>query len=97
LKAVKDWPEDLQAAIKTIKYDKLRTGTDAHGNGIFEKFIKEITFNDKGAALNRLERCKGMQVEKREIKAQLDIRMMLTEIDGLNRDGKSLRLPQDCD
>lgn len=97
LRELNDWPEDLKAAVKTIKYDKMRTGTDAQGNPVFEKFIKELTFNDKGAALNRLEKCFGMQVERKEIKAQLDIRMILTEIDGLNRDGQSLKLPQDCD
>lgn len=97
MRDIKDWPEDLQAAVKTVKYDKMRTGTDAHGNGVFEKFIKEITFNDKGGALNRLEKCFGMQVERKELKTQLDIRMILTEIDGGNRDGKSLKLPQDCD
>jgi hypothetical protein len=88
LRALKDMPAELQSCIKKIKH-----ATDP--NGI--RYISEIQFWDKGGALNRLEKCYGMQVERKEIKAQLDIRMILTEIDGLNRDGQSLKLPQDCD
>jgi hypothetical protein len=88
IRELKDMPEGLKRSIKVVKHSM-------DPNGV--KYISEIQFWDKGGALNRLEKCYGMQVERKEIKAQLDIRMILTEIDGLNRDGQSLKLPQDCD
>ncbi len=60
IKELHDWPEDLRAAIKDFKFGRIRVGTDAHGNAIYEKYLKKLTFHDKGAALNRLEKCYGM-------------------------------------
>ena len=91
IKELHDWPEDLIAAIKTVKYDKARVGTDNEGNAIYQKYIKVLIFHDKGAALNRLEKCYGMQREKKEVSGNFDIRAILSEIDGMNR-GK---LPQE--
>lgn len=77
-----DWPADIRAAIRSIKFTD-----DMAGNRV----ISEVQFYDKGQALNRLEKCYGMQVEKREVTGQLDIRAVLASIDGKNR-GK---LPQE--
>ena len=90
-----DWPEDLRAAIKDFKFDRIRVGTDDHGNAIYKKYLKKLTFHDRGAALNRLEKCYGMHQgnkrEKKEVSGGIDIRAILAKIDGLNR-GK---LPQE--
>lgn len=89
-----EMPENLQAAIKSIKYDKIRVGTDNEGNAIYQRRLKSISFHDKGAALNRLEKFYGLhgnKREKKEVSCQFDIRAILAKIDGQNR-GK---LPQD--
>jgi hypothetical protein len=94
IKGLEDMPEDLQAAIKSVKYDKTRVGTDDQGNAIYQRHLKSISFHDKGAALNRLEKYYGLHEKKREKDEdsfKFDIRAILAKIDGQNR-GK---LPQD--
>jgi phage terminase small subunit len=94
IKKLEDMPEDLQAAIKSVKYDKIKVGTDDQGNAKYQRRLKSISFHDKGAALNRLEKYYGLHGNKRdknEVSCQFDIRTILAKIDGLNR-GK---LPQD--
>lgn len=93
IRELHDMPEELHAAIKRVKYDKIRVGTDSHGNAIYENHIKEISFHDKGSALNRLEKFYGMQEENKKTSNTLEIRAILAEIDGRDR-GK---LPQDND
>ena len=65
LKQIEDWPEDIQAAIKTVEYeDVVRTtgDPDKDGNPQTEvvRVIKKIHFNDKGQALGRMERALGI-------------------------------------
>jgi len=95
VKELKDMSEGLLAAIKLIKYDKIRVGTDKQGNAIYEKYIKRISFHDKGAALNRIEKCFGMhqgnKLEEKKDSFGSIIRAILAEINGQNR-GK---LPQE--
>lgn len=95
IKELHDWPKDLQAAVKTLKYDKMRVGTDNQGNAIYQKYIKVLVFHDKGAALNRLEKCFGMdrenEQENKDESGVMLIRAILAKIDGQNR-GK---LPQE--
>jgi hypothetical protein len=90
-----NWPENLKAAIKDLKYGRIRVGTDGNGKAIYEKYLKKLALHDKGAALNRLEKCFGMHQEnnrgKKEVSGLIDIRAILKEIDGMNR-GK---LPQE--
>ena len=88
-----DWPADLQAAVKSIEFKSVHIGDDDDGHKIMKNLIKKIYFEDKGSALARMEKVKGMVVEKAEITGHFDIRAILASIDGLNR-GK---LPQDCD
>jgi len=88
----KDWPKHLRKAVKTIDYEDAII-TDKNGETQTMRVIKRITFNARGGALNRIERCYGMHTEKVEHSGQVDIRAILARIDGLNR-GK---LPQDCD
>ena len=94
IKGLEDMPEDLQAAIKSVKYDKTRVAIDDQGNAIYQRHLKSISFHDKGAALNRLEKYYGLHKNKREkdeASFKFDIRAILAKIDGQNR-GK---LPQD--
>jgi len=95
IKELHDWPEDLRAAIKDIKLGRIRVGTDDHGNPIYKKYLKELTLHDKGAALNRLEKCYGMYRENAPENncdsGVMLIKAILAKIDGMNR-GK---LPQE--
>lgn len=95
IKELHDWPEDLRAAIKDLKFGKIRVGTDDHGNSIYKKYLKKLTLHDKGAALNRLEKCHGMHQENNsgnnDDSGAMLIRAILAKIDGQNR-GK---LPQE--
>jgi phage terminase small subunit len=95
IRELHDMPEELLAAIKRVKYDKFIYGYDEHtGEPIYRPYIKEITFNDKGQALARLEKVYGMNVpEKHEHDITADIRQILIELDGMDR-GK---LPQEND
>lgn len=86
-----DMPVGLLAAIKIVKYGRMRVGTDKNGNALYQRYTKHITLHDKGAALNRLEKYYGMQRENKEVSGLIDIRAILKEIDGMNR-GK---LPQE--
>jgi len=95
IKEVHEWPEGLRAAIKDIKLGKIRVGTDDHGNPTYKKYLKELTLHDKGASLNRLEKCYGMYRENAP-ENNCDsgvtlIKAILAKIDGMNR-GK---LPQE--
>jgi phage terminase small subunit len=91
IKELHDWPEGLCAAIKDLEYDRISVGTDDHGKAKYKYYLKKLTFHDKGAALNRLEKCYGMQRKKKEVSGNFDIRAILARIDGLDR-GK---LPQE--
>jgi phage terminase small subunit len=95
IKELHEWSEGIRKAIKDFKFDKIRVGTDDQGNAIYKKYLKKLTFHDRGAALNRLEKCYGMhqgnKPEKREVSGGIDIRTILAKIDGRNR-GK---LPQE--
>jgi phage terminase small subunit len=95
IKELHDWPESIRAAIKDFKFGSIRVGTDDHGNAIYKKYLKQLTFHDKGSALNRLEKCYGMHQEnKQENKNDsgiMLIKAILAKIDGQNR-GK---LPQE--
>jgi len=99
IKEVQDWPEDLQAAIKSVKYeDVVRQTGELNKDGTpkteIVRVIKEIQFNDKGQALGRMAKNLGIITEEGKGGDQFfDIRVILAKIDGLNR-GK---LPQDCD
>jgi hypothetical protein len=91
IKEPHDWPENLQAAIKDFKYGRIRVSTDDQGEPLYKTYLKKLSFHDKGAALNRLEKCYGMQRKKKEVSVNFDIRALLAKIDGQNR-GK---LPQE--
>ena len=97
LRPIDDWPEDMQAAIKTIEYEDVQViDQDADGKDRYhtERRIKKITFNDKGQALGRMEKALGIVSEEGGKGDQyFDIRVILAKIDGQNK-GK---LPQDCD
>jgi hypothetical protein len=96
LKDIHDWPDDMQAAIKTIEYDDVEVIESETEDGPVmktERRIKKIHFNDKGQALGRMERALGIISDEGGDTNIFDIRVILAKIDGLNR-GK---LPQDCD
>lgn len=90
------WPLRIKKAVKAVeidRYDVIEEDSDGNKTVTSRPFVKKITFNRRGAALDRIEKCFGMQREKVEHSGQIDIRAILARIDGLNR-GK---LPQDCD
>lgn len=100
LKDIADWPEALQASIKSIEYEDVVRSTgdlDKDGKAVVEtiRVIKKIHFHDKGAALGRMEKALGLvQPEGGSVENnQYNIKFILQKIDGLNR-GK---LPQDCE
>ena len=60
LRMPQDWPMEIKKAIKAIEMDKYTVSTkDADGNVITETrpYVKKITFNRRGGALDRLEKC----------------------------------------
>lgn len=102
LKDMKDWPEALQASIKSIEYETatITRLPDDNGPPVMEavRVIKKIHFHDKGAALGRMEKALGLvkdgetNVNVGELNVNF-VKAILVKIDGQNR-GK---LPQDCD
>lgn len=100
LRPIEDWPEDMQAAIKTIEYEDVvvtdwdNLDNDGKPRSRLERRIKKISFNDKGQALGRMEKALGIVSDEGGKGDQyFDIRVILAKIDGQNK-GK---LPQDCD
>lgn len=95
IRELDEMPEDLKLAIKTVKYDKIIDGYDEHtGEPICRPYIKEIIFHDKGQALARLEKAYGMNApEKHEHDISADIKQILIELDGMDRE----KLPHEND
>ena len=95
VKDLKDMPPELQDAIAEIEMVSVPVGVDDEGKEICRNMIKKIKFENKGAALGRIEKVKGMVVDRHdhEHRGTFDVRAILADIDGLNR-GK---LPQDCE
>lgn len=95
LKDLKDWSPELQDAVAEIEMVKVVADYDEDGRPIEKNVIKKIKFESKGQALGRIEKVKGMIVDKHdhEHHGTFDIRAILADIDGLNRN----KLPQDCD
>jgi phage terminase small subunit len=71
-------PEDVRRAIASIEIKETEIA------GVKTKTWK-LKLNDKGASLNRLEKCFGMQREALDVDAVITIKGLLEEIDGTTR------------
>ena len=95
-KEMKDWPAELRASIKNVEYEHIDVMDHSQDppQMIKKKVIKKIWFEDKGAALGRMEKVLGLiKDENHDNSINFNfVKVLLQKIDGQNR-GK---LPQDC-
>lgn len=87
-----DLPDEVAKMVKKAKPVGVKIGEDEKGNAEFQT-LWEYEFWDKGQALNRLEKCFGMHIERHQHGVDEDLKSLFEMVDGKHR-GK---LPRDIE